>query len=260
MLSQSGRKPHSTKETAMRLAFVALLVVCVGLPELARAGPPYMSDDAEPTDDGHYEIYLFNSGTNVRGDTGGQTGIDFNYGAAPDLQLTAVVPLDFDQAAGHGTVAGLGNIELAAKYRFLHQAGDGWDVAVFPRLFLPTVSSQAGDRHFSLLVPLWLEKDWGKWSTFGGGGCVLDSGRETQNFCMAGWALARQVLPDLQLGAEVVHQTAKVKGGRDSTSIGGGVRYDINDNYHLLAYAGPGLQNAVTTNRYSWYASVLFTF
>ncbi|HEY1707042.1 MAG TPA: transporter [Rhizomicrobium sp.] len=244
----------------MRRGFLACVGFCAALPGFAWAGPPYVSDDAEPTDDGHYEIYLFNSGTNVRGDTGGQSGIDFNYGAAQDLQLTAVVPLDFDSAAGHATVAGLGNVELAAKYRFLHQADDGWDVAVFPRLFLPTMSSEVGDKRFSLLLPVWLEKDWDKWSTFGGGGCVLDNGRDTQNFCLMGWALARQVLPDLQIGAELVHQTAEMRGGRDSTSIGGGVKYDIDDHYHLLAYAGPGLQNAATTDRYSWYASVLFTF
>ena len=32
------------------------------------------------------------------------------------------------------------------------------------------------------------------------------------------------------------------------------------DTCHLLAYAGPGLQNAAETARYSWYASLLFTF
>jgi hypothetical protein len=68
------------------------------------------------------------------------------------------------------------------------------------------------------------------------------------------------VLPNLRLGAELVHQTADTKGGHAGTSIGGGLIYDITDNYHLLAYAGPGLQNAAETGRYSWYASLFFTF
>jgi hypothetical protein len=68
---------------------------------------------------------------------------------------------------------------------------------------------------------------------------------------MAGWALARQVLPDLKLGAEIVHQTPDTKGGKASTGI---------DTYHLLAYLGPGLQNTAATSQYSWYASILFTF
>lgn len=86
----------------------------------ALAGPPFVSDDPEPTDFKHFEIYGFNSGTVTR-------GIDFNYGAAPDLQVTATVPAELDFASGSPTRGGLSNIELAAKCRFLHQSEVGWD-------------------------------------------------------------------------------------------------------------------------------------
>jgi hypothetical protein len=239
--------------------FILLFFLSV-LPGSAQAGPPYVTDDAEPTDYQHYEIYLFTQGTNLRGGTSGASGLDFNYGATPDLQLTAVFPVAYVSPRGGSTVAGLGNIELAAKYRFLHRADIGWDVAVFPRLFLPSGSTLVGEKHFSLLLPVWLEKDWNDWSAFGGGGCVINRGGGSKDFCLAGWALTRQVLPELQLGAELVHRTADTKGGRATTAVGAGLKYDINDNYHLLAYAGPGLQNAAVTDRYSWYASVLFIF
>jgi hypothetical protein len=127
-------------------------------------------------------------------------------------------------------------------------------------VFLPSATARVGAQHPSLLLPLWLEKDWGDWSSFGGGGCTINRGGGAQDFCQASWALTRQVLPDLQLGAEIVHQTADTKGGRAATGIGFGVRYDLTDTCHLLAYAGPGLQNAAETARYSWYASFLFTF
>lgn len=243
--------------TMRRSVFLFFLTV---LPGNALAGPPYVSDDAEPTDYQHYEIYLFTQGTNTRDGASGASGLDFNYGATPDLQLTAVFPVAYDSPRGASTVTGLGNIELAAKYRFLHQADTGWDVAVFPRLFLPSGSALVGEKHFSLLLPVWLEKDWSDWSAFGGGGCVINRGGDSRDFCLAGWALTRQVLPELQLGAELVHQTAETIGGRAMTAIGAGLKYDLNDNYHLLAYAGPGLQNAAVTDRYSWYASILFTF
>lgn len=230
------------------------------MPTSSVAGPPYISDDPEPTDYRHFEIYLFNDGSAARAGASGESGIDFNYGALPDLQLTAVAPLADNLPTGAAAELGVGNVELAAKYRFLHQSTIGWDVALFPRVFLPSVSPRVGEDHPAFLLPLWLEKDWGKWSTFGGGGCQLDHGGASQDFCMAGWALTRQVRPDLQLGAEVVHQTSSVKGGRVSTGIGVGVRYDLSDTYHLLAYLGPGLQNAVETSQYSWYASFLFTF
>jgi hypothetical protein len=246
---------------AMMIRSTAMLLASVtALAGAAVAGPPYVSDDAEPTDFKHCEILLFANGTSTRDGTSGTSGIDFNYGATPNLQLTAVIPVAYDSRSGASTVSGLGNIEVAAKYRFLHNSPRGWDVAVFPRLFLPSVSTQVGERHSSLLLPVWLQRDWERWSTFGGGGCVINRGGDSQGFCLASWALARQVLPNLQLGAEFVHQTPDTRGGRASTRMGAGLRYDLNDNYHLLAYAGPGLQNAAETGRYSWYASLLLAF
>jgi len=236
------------------------LLVLAATSGAALAGPPYVSDDPQPTNYKHYEIYLFTAGTNTRQGISGAGGIDFNYGASPDLQLTAVAPIAYTRPAGGTSTAGLGNIEVAAKFRFLHQANGGWDIAVFPRLFLPAGSSAFGERHVSLLLPVWLEKDWGPWSTFGGGGCVINHGGDSKNFCRAGWALVRQVLPRLQVGAELVHQTRDAEGARATTGVGAGMRYDFNDSYHLLAYAGPGLQNAGETDRYSWYVSILFTF
>lgn len=226
----------------------------------ALAGPPYVSDDPEPTDYQHFEIYSFNNGTATREGTSGEAGIDFNYGAAPDLQLTATLPAGFDTPAGSKTSMGLGNVELAAKYRFLHQESFGWDVSVFPRVFLPSGSSKIGDDFASFLLPIWAQKDFGGgWSTFGGGGCQISS-QTSHNFCIAGVVLTYQVLPKLQIGPEFFHQTADASGTPATSSIGFGARYDLNDTYHLLGYVRRGIQNETETDRYSWYAAVLFTF
>jgi hypothetical protein len=113
-----------------------------------------------PTDYKHFEIYTFNAGTAVRGDLGGASGIDFNYNAAPDLQLTATIPAAYDFPAGSAASFGLGNVELAAKYRFLHQDSFGLDVSVFPRVFLPSPSKNVGTNTVSLLLPVWAQEDW----------------------------------------------------------------------------------------------------
>ncbi|MGY3356318.1 transporter [Bradyrhizobium sp. 15] len=224
------------------------------------AGPPFVSDDPEPTETGHFEIYSFVNGTNTRAGTSGETGVDFNYGAARDLQLTATMPAGYTDAASGGTRFGPSNVELAAKYRFLHQDGFGFDVAVFPRLFLPSGSGVTGDDHASLLLPIWVQKDFGKqWSAFGGGGCTLNEVR-TASFCQAGVVVNYQILPKLQIGGELFHATADSQGTPAATSVGVGWRYDVSDNYHLLGYVRRGLENASETGRYSWYASILFTF
>src|SRR6185437_10432619 len=59
-------------------------VLCAGftlmlLTRSAIAGPPYVSDDPEPTDYRHFEIYTFSNGTATRDGTTGASGIDFNY-------------------------------------------------------------------------------------------------------------------------------------------------------------------------------------
>jgi Putative MetA-pathway of phenol degradation len=226
----------------------------------AAAGPPFVSDDPEPTDTNHFEIYTFDNGTNTRSGTSGESGIDFNYGAAPNLQLTATVPAGYSDTMGGGTEVGAGNVELAAKYRFLHQDNFGLDVSVFPRIFLPSGSTTIGDDHGSLLLPIWVQKDFGKdWSAFGGGGCTFNEIR-LADFCQAGGVLTYQLLPKLQIGGELFHQTADRQGTPASTSLGIGWRYDVTDNYHLLGYLRRGIENSDETDRYSWYASVLFTF
>jgi hypothetical protein len=235
-------------------------VMAFFLAQSAFAGPPYVSDDPEPTDYGHFEIYTFNTGTTTRSGTNGETGIDLSYGAAPDLQLTATLPFGFDIASSGATQFGLSNVELAAKYRFLHQASFGWDVAVFPRVFLPSGSGAVGDRSASLLLPLWVQRDLGNgWTTFGGGGCQIFAAASPQDSCMAGWAVTRQATSNLQIGTELFHQTAS-EAVPATTSLGIGAIYDVNKNFHLLGYLRTGLQNRQETDEIAWYTAVLFTF
>jgi len=243
-----------------RLGWAGAALAMVALAEPAHAGPPFISDDPEPTPSGQFEIYAFNNGTNTRHGTAGETGIDFNYGAAPDLQLTATLPGGFAQRTGGGASFGPSNVELAAKYRFLHQDTFGLDVAFFPRLFLPSGSNITGDNSASLLLPVRVEKDWKSgWSAFRGGGCVFSAIRRA-DFCLTGAVLTYQLTPELQIGAELFHRTADAHGTPASSSVGAGWRYDLNKNVHLLGYLGRGIENADETNRYSWYTSVLFTF
>jgi len=154
----------------MRNLTFSLLAVFTLTVDAAWAGPPFVLDDPEPTPNAHCEIYAFANGTTTRDDAGGEAGMDFNYGGAEDLQLTTVLPAGYAKPTATRLSTDLGNIEIAAKYRFLHQEGFGVDVAIFPRVFLPSGSDAVGERHVSLLLPVWLEKDWGDWSAFGGGG------------------------------------------------------------------------------------------
>jgi hypothetical protein len=244
-------------QTGWQWHAVSVLLLAAGFGP-AMAGPPYQSDDPQPTDYGHFEIYTFDRGTFGRSGSSSASGLDFNYGAARDLQLTAAVPFGYDAPSDGPSAFGPGNVELAAKYRFIHQDTFGLDVSVFPRIFLPS-PSQTGDPTASILLPIWIQKDWGPVSAFGGGGqfSLHDVGR---NFCLYGATITRQVLEKLQLGVEVFHQKSDGSGAPPSTTLGMGARYDLDDHYHLLGYVARGLENVSQTGSWAWYASILFTY
>jgi hypothetical protein len=77
----------------VRISFAAALMLICVVPSVALAGPPYVTDDPEPTDFRHFEIYVFADGAATHDGRAGETGIAFNYGGAPDLQLSTTVAL-----------------------------------------------------------------------------------------------------------------------------------------------------------------------
>jgi hypothetical protein len=239
---------------------LAIVASAAGLATPVAAGPPYVTDDPEPTDLGHLEVYAFVAGTHAAGDTSGQAGLDINVGAAKNLQLTLVLPADYDQ--GGASRWGMGAIELAAKYRFLHQAEGGWtpDVSLFPRVYLPTASDRFGDGRTPVFLPLWAEKDFGPWSTFGGGGYTINPGPGNKNYWLLGWAATRKITDRLQLGAEIYHQTPDAPGQRDQTGFGLGVTYQLVPHLALIASGGPALQNPLGHPQSAFYAAFYITY
>ncbi len=227
-----------------RLIILMAMTVGVGTAGRVQAGPPYLSDDPEPTDVGHWEIYNFAIGAETPADLAGEAGLDLNYGAAKDLQLTAVLPLAFDSAKGSNFGAlrsGPGDVELAVKYRFLHQADNSWtpDVAVFPRLFVPTSGHQFGTGKFGLLLPIWAEKDFGPWSVFGGGGYQINPGARQRDFWQGGAAVSRNIGKRLSLGVEAYGQTPDARDGGGYKTVNLAATYKLVKHWSLLASAGP---------------------
>ena len=128
----------------MRRSLILSLAAMLSSPALA--GPPFMTDDPVPVEEGHWEVYGFSAATHVAGDTGGILGgVEVNYGAAPNLQLHAIVPVAFDDPAHGRMQTGFGDIELGAKYRLIDSGDDGWQVGVFPLLEIPAGTINSGE-------------------------------------------------------------------------------------------------------------------
>lgn len=59
-------------------------MICIFAPFRASAGPPFLTDDPEPTETGHWEIYAPLLEAEGRGaDFGGSAGIEINYVSQP---------------------------------------------------------------------------------------------------------------------------------------------------------------------------------
>jgi hypothetical protein len=223
----------------------------------AFAGPPYATDDPEPTETGHWEIYSFAAGTEADGSFDGAAGVDLNYGPVPNVQLTATLPIDFSRDGG--THAGPGEVELGVKYRFLSNEAAGISVAIFPRLILPTAGRRFGTGHAQLLLPVWAQEDFGPWSLFGGGGYTINPGAGNRDFWQSGLALTRTVTPRLSLGAEITHQSPDAVGARSTTALGVGGIYRVAGPFSLLFSGGPAFEHRGGTG-VNAYAALGLTF
>ena len=214
------------------LAATALIL----LPAPAFAGPPYDTDDPEPTDLRHWEIYMFGGGARSGGAFDGSAGLDLNYGAIENVQLTATVPVDFTR--GPGARTGFGDLELGVKYRFFQSEKAGLQIAIFPRLILPS-SGRHGSGKTGMLLPVWLQKDIGKWSLFGGGGYAINPGAGNRDYWQVAGAVTREVTPKLSIGGEVTHRGPDAVGAKPTTTLGVGGIYRLKGPLSLLASAGP---------------------
>ena len=209
------------------------------LPTLAWAGPPFMTDDPEPTEVGQWEVYgpLFEA--EGKGKVyGGAVAAELNYGAAPDVQLTLEVPLSYSHDTS-GWQWGRGDVAISAKYRFYHNEDADFSVAAFPGLTLPTATNGMGAGRVTALLPVWMQKDSGPWSIFGGGGYAINPGAGNNNYWTGGVAVTHQMTPRLLLGIEAKRQGAETIGGKGSTSFGVGTIYQLKAPFRLLVSAGP---------------------
>ncbi len=184
----------------------------------ALAGPPFQTDDPEPIDFRHYEFYTFGNvdGTPVETDTSGPA-IEFNWGALPNVHLhiiipaAAIFPSNNPGFAPSGTgprAFGLGDIETGIKYRFVQETKHRPMIGTFTMFELPTGNADrglgVGKAWFKL--PIWVQKSFGPWTTYGGGGeTVFNDAPGYRNYPFAGWLLQRDFGKKWTLAAELFY-------------------------------------------------------
>jgi|SRR5450631_1420227 len=163
----------------------------------AHAGPPYMTDDPEPVEFGHWEVYLAAQHFSARdGASGSAPLVDLNYGAWPGLQLHIMGQLTYTRPSTGPAFYRPGDTEVGAKIRFVNESKRCSMMSMYPLLDFPTgdVAHRLGTGHTHVFVPLWLQKSFGPWTTFGGGGFWANPGAGNRDYWYLGWEVQRRTL------------------------------------------------------------------
>ncbi|HVX57116.1 MAG TPA: transporter [Candidatus Saccharimonadales bacterium] len=192
-----------------------LLLAAIFVYQAQAQGPPYQTDDPVPVDFHHYEFYIFGStdGTPVEQDAVGPA-FEFNWGAIPRVQLHAVLPFGVlgpqNRAvyapAGQGPVTfGLVDMELGAKIAYIKESKHVPQIGTFTMFEIPTgdYDKGLGVGRVWYKLPVWLQKNFGKWLIDGGAGETVVPQTDYHNFPYGGFLVKRELSEQLELGAEV---------------------------------------------------------
>lgn len=207
----------------------------------AFAGPPFLTDDPEPVPFKHLEAYLFSTVDAMRGQTDiTAPAFEFNVGVFPNLQVHLVIPIVYAGPADAPSAYGLGDIEFGVKYRFIQESEHRPMVGIFPMIEIPSGNADRGlgNGRAWWKLPLWLQKSWGAWTTYGGGGYVINPASTQRNYWFSGWLLQRDIGKKLTLGGEIFGQGKSSDDTRSFAVFNLGGFFKIRPNLQLLFTGG----------------------
>lgn len=202
----------------------AVLVVMIWLIPVSAslAGPPFRTDDPVPVGYQHSEIYLFSTGTQEADGTNGLgPAVEFNYGPLPDIMLHIVIPMAYNAIESETSHFGYADTEVGIKYRFVHETDGHPMIGIFPLVEFPTGDQDQGlgNGRAQYFFPIWLQKNFGKWTTYGGGGYWINPGQGNKNYWFSGILCQYSFSNSFYLGGEIFYQTADTTDGDDNSGF-----------------------------------------
>ncbi len=233
----------STNSWKMQWKVAFLFLFMLAAPKAWAQGPPYQTDDPVPVELGHYEAYIFGSadGTPVEMDSTGPA-FEFNWGAIPNIQLHAILPLGSIVPsnnpaylpAGAGPRAfGVTDVETGIKWAWIKETKHWPQIGTFTMFELPSgsYSKGLGVGKVWYKVPLWLQKNIGPWTLDGGAGETIVPQTQYRNFPYGSFLVKRDIIHNkLELGIEVVSHGAE---GYATPQIRGSTMIDVGGYYHF---------------------------
>lgn len=230
--------------------------IFVFMPKLAMAGPPFLTDDPEPVEYQHGEIYIATQYMHDRDqDSATLPHLEINYGVMPNVQIHLIAPLIYMKPEGSGSQYGYGDTELGVKFRFIRETDYIPQVGIFPLVELPTGDSNEGlgNGKTQYFLPIWLQKSWGPWTTYGGGGYWINPSEGNKDWWQFGWLIQRDINKALTLGTELYYKTANTSNSNDTTGYTVGAVINITENHHVLLSIGQDINGPNYLSAYIGY-------
>jgi len=236
-------------------AVLSLFLVLFTISQNVLAGPPFDTDDPQPVDFLHWEFYIASmQHFEKSGSDATLPHLEVNYGAAPNLQLHIVAPMGYAHATGE-THYGYSDTEIGAKYRFIQETDNTPQVGVFPLVEIPTgnQAKDLGHGKTQVFLPVWIQKSWGDFTTYGGGGYWYNPGTDSKNYVFAGWEAQYDFSKLLTLGCEIYYHTADSPSSKSESAFNIGGYVNFNEHNHLLFSIGRSMASGGATTGYLGY-------
>jgi hypothetical protein len=231
----------------------ALATATLAMFTAALAGPPYETDDPEPTDYRSYEIYTALQYEHEGDETSaGLPSLEINYGILRNTQLSIVTPMRFAHENGVNTY-GFGDLLFGVKVRFIQEAAHRPQLAFYPIVIVPSGQAALRETASHVFLPMWAQKSFGNWTVYGGGGVWNKAGTDTHAWWFSGVVAQYHFKNKSAAGVEVTHTTAQKEGEENETSFNAGYIAPIGERHNVLFSFGRGLMGPRTFAAYAAY-------
>ena len=226
--------------------------------KISLGGPPFNTDDPEPVNFRHWEYYVSSINNHQqRVWSGTSPHFEINYGLIPNVQVHLLLPLNYYYSGDQGSGFGYADTEFGIKYRFVQETENSPQIGTFPIIEIPTIkNSEFSDGKIKIYIPVWMQKSWGKLTTYGGAGYWINRGAGNKNWIFSGWEIQYDFSKTLTLGGEIYFHSASTKDTKSATGFNIGGSVNPTEKLHFIFSLGHTFTN---DNTFTSYFGILLT-
>ena len=222
-----------------------LVLICFSIHPIY-SGPPFDTDDPEPVSFKHWEYYISSINTRQIGIWSGTAPhIELNYGLIQNVQVHLLLPLNYIGSQQHSSSFGYADTEFGIKFRFVQESEHS-----------PIKNSEFSSGKTKIYLPIWLQKSWGKLTSYGGAGYWINPGTNNKNWIFSGWEIQYDFSKIITLGGELYYHSANTKESTYETGFNIGGSLNPTEKFHLIFSAG---HTFTKDNTFTSYLGLLWT-